>query len=351
MNKFLIIGSVWITIVTVVSSVPVPNIPGLDHLISGFDASKMKSISELEVVSQDDKIKAAIFDLSELGQPYVLKTNGHTQVFQTPLAVQVTDVSRRRENYCETIASSFEEFYHSYFQSTSFSVGIKVSNFEASIGYNKILERAYNSTKDKQQSIGISGRWWGMYSMQLPPAFLLPFSRYFNQSIQRLQQIGIPTSEGQQTTYNSVVRAYGTHYISSVIVGGTAFMYTFVNTSYSSSQSYEKVSEQISLTFQYKQYALSGNHTTGSISERLSKEFLKNSNDMTEFYPPVQPEQGKSEWEAWLNQAWQQPVAVNRTVSPIIDLVVDYPDVQTHLQKTIDYCIQFNKYPTLQQLQ
>ncbi|CAF4197816.1 unnamed protein product [Rotaria sordida] len=295
MNKFLIIGSVWITIVTVVSSVPVPNIPGLDHLISGFDASKMKSISELEVVSQDDKIKAAIFDLSELGQPYVLKTNGHTQVFQTPLAVQVTDVSRRRENYCETIA-----------------------------------KRAYNSTKDKQQSIGISGRWWGMYSMQLPPAFLLP--RYFNQSIQRLQQIGIPTSEGQQTTYNSVVRAYGTHYISSVIVGGTAFMYTFVNTSYSSSQSYEKVSEQISLTFQYKQYALSGNHTTGSISERLSKEFLKNSNDMTEFYPPVQPEQGKSEWEAWLNQAWQQPVAVNRTVSPIIDLVVDYPDVQTHLE-------------------
>src|SRR5690349_11057796 len=101
MNKFLIVGYVWMMIVMMVSSVPVPNIPGLDHLISGFDASKMKSFAELEVVSQDDKIKAAILDLNKHGQPYVLKTNGHTQVLQTPLAVQITEVSRKRENYVE----------------------------------------------------------------------------------------------------------------------------------------------------------------------------------------------------------------------------------------------------------
>ena len=103
---------VWMMMIMMVSSVPLlPDIPGVDHLKSGFDASKMKSIVELEAISFGDKTKAAIFDLNELGEPYVLKTDGHTQVFQTPLVVQVTDVSRRVERYYVTIAYSFEQFY------------------------------------------------------------------------------------------------------------------------------------------------------------------------------------------------------------------------------------------------
>lgn len=148
-----------------------------------------------------------------------------------------------------------------------------------------------------------------------------------------------------------MIKAYGTHYVTSVIVGGTAFMYTFVNTSYSSSQSIEKVSEQISFNFQYKKASLSGNVNSSSYYEKLSKEFLKNSNDVTEFHPSVKSEQNESEWSVWVSQAWQQPVAINRTLSSITDLVSDYPNVQAHLQKTIDYYLQFNKYPTLEQLQ
>lgn len=68
---------------------------------------------------------------------------------------------------------------HSYFQSTSFNVKLDNANISFSIGYNKLLEKVYNSTTENKHAIGISRKWWGMYSMQLPPAFLLPYVSFF----------------------------------------------------------------------------------------------------------------------------------------------------------------------------
>lgn len=88
----------------------VPNLPGLDHLKSGFDASAMVTPMDLEV-NVGDKSKYAIFNLSESGPIHTLNVNGHSQVFETSALTQVTDLSIRKENYCEVITSSFEEFY------------------------------------------------------------------------------------------------------------------------------------------------------------------------------------------------------------------------------------------------
>ncbi|UJR20158.1 hypothetical protein I4U23_023290 [Adineta vaga] len=353
MTNFNLIGCVVIILLVGICTSSSPNIPGLGHLKSGFDALKMKSIDDMETVDKGDKTKAAIFNSDEIGMLYELKTDGKIQVFQTPAVVQVTDVSLRTENYCETVVSTFEEFYKNYIQLniTLIIVGISVGIIKASIGYNKMLENAFNATKDGKQAVAISGKWWGMYSMQLPPAFILPYDRNFNLSIQRLQQIGTRTTEYGQSIYNQVTNAYGTHYVTSVIVGGKAGMYSFINTTYTNSHSYEKISEQVSFNFQYKMATLSGNINSGSYAEKLSEDFVKNSNAITEFHPPVQTEAGELEWNVWLDKTWQQPVAINRTVSPITELVAEYPAVQTHLQKTIDYYLKSGTYPSLQQLQ
>ncbi|CAF1159670.1 unnamed protein product [Didymodactylos carnosus] len=84
------------------------DLPGLDQLKSGFDASKMVPGTEL---SPNDKSAFRLFDFSELGEEFVLKALNKTQTFQTPAVVQVTDISMRKENYCEAITESYEEFY------------------------------------------------------------------------------------------------------------------------------------------------------------------------------------------------------------------------------------------------
>ena len=87
-----------------------PNLPGLDHLSSGFDASAMVSPIDIDV-TVGDKSKYAIFNLSEPGSMFTLNANGHSKVFETSAFTQVTDLSIRKENYCEVITSSFDMFY------------------------------------------------------------------------------------------------------------------------------------------------------------------------------------------------------------------------------------------------
>ena len=80
-------------------------LPGIDDIASGYDAGKMLSASE-----QNSKFR--IFDLTQLrATPYKLKVLGKGRSYSVPKLVQVTDVSVRRENTCETLAYTFDSFY------------------------------------------------------------------------------------------------------------------------------------------------------------------------------------------------------------------------------------------------
>jgi hypothetical protein len=80
-------------------------IPGTGDLESGYDAAKMLSAGE-----QNSKYR--IFDLSELSTtPFRIQVLGKDRTFATPKLVQVTDVSVRKQDTCETIAYTFESFY------------------------------------------------------------------------------------------------------------------------------------------------------------------------------------------------------------------------------------------------
>ena len=53
---------------------------------------------------------------------------------------------------------------------------------------------------------------------------------------------------------------------------------------------------------------------------------------------------------AWRTQAGQQPVVVNRTLSPIYRLIRNYPTVRQHLRKTIEFYLQNGVFPNYYQL-
>lgn len=83
-------------------------LPGVDELRSGYDAVKMLSASE-------QRSKFHIFDLSETSTtPFILKVDGKEWSYATPADVQVTYLSTRKENSCESVSYSFEQFYRRY---------------------------------------------------------------------------------------------------------------------------------------------------------------------------------------------------------------------------------------------
>jgi len=110
----------------------------------------------------------------------------------------------------------------------------------------------------------------------------------FNTSVNLLiSQAANPTSELQQQIYNEFVQSYGTYYVSNVIVGGTAHLYSFVGENYYKVSSYEEITRQISLTVKYKEFSFQGGTQTEEIYQQITETFRKNSNTMSVFQPPV----------------------------------------------------------------
>jgi hypothetical protein len=110
----------------------------------------------------------------------------------------------------------------------------------------------------------------------------------FNASVDLLiSQAANPTSEIEQQLYNEFIQSYGTYYVSNVIVGGTAHLYSFVGEDYYKKSTYEEMTREISLTATYKGMTFQVGTQTEEIYRRITEEFKKNSNTLSVFQPPV----------------------------------------------------------------
>ncbi|CAF4029862.1 unnamed protein product, partial [Rotaria sp. Silwood1] len=100
---------------------------------------------------------------------------------------------------------------------------------------------------------------------------------------------------------------------------------------------------------------VSGLFSWGSEERQLTDEFKKNSLLQVKFQPSVissvSAKTLNEQWNIWSNRASQTPAVVNRTLSPITDLLFDYPpEVRRHLELTINYYLSHGTLPSLQQL-
>lgn len=79
-----------------------PSLPGVQNLQVGYDTVKMLEQSS----------RYPIFDLTEQSAtPFVVKGFDQKRSYAVPEMVQATDVSIRRENSCESVSYTFEQFY------------------------------------------------------------------------------------------------------------------------------------------------------------------------------------------------------------------------------------------------
>lgn len=153
--------------------------------------------------------------------------------------------------------------------------------------------------------------------------------------------------------YNQIVLTFGTHYTSSIIVGGTVEMFSHVTSEYQEKHSRRSIEEQISLSFQYKEAEMSIGTGSGINIGITTEDFMKNTEMDVEFSPAVAttPETEHKRWDLWLNQVSITPVVVNRTLSSLVNLLIGYPiEIRRHLELTMNYYLKNGHVPTLDQL-
>ncbi|CAF3178894.1 unnamed protein product [Rotaria sp. Silwood2] len=324
----------------------IDELPGINDISSGYDAAKMLSANE-----QNSKYR--IFDLSEQNAtPFQTKILGQDRVFTRPKLVQITDISVRKQDTCQTVAYTFESFFRSYFQSTSFGIGIGIPGvISAAVGYSQTLRQVQEAITKSEKAVGVSTTWWGLYSVQLAPPFLLKLDPMFIESVDVLaSEASNPSNEDHQAYYNQFVETYGTHYVSRIVVGGTAYLYTLLDSSYHKMSSYEETTSQVCLMFQYKQSYGQYGSDTAQVWASMKETFKKTAATLSVFQPPVESQNSESDWEAWQQTAGNYPVVVNRTLFSIHNLIKNKPTVREHLRKTIEFYLQKGVMPTLAEL-
>ncbi|CAF3790676.1 unnamed protein product [Rotaria sp. Silwood1] len=240
----------------------------------------------------------------------------------------------------------------SYFQSTSFGIGIGIPGvINVAVGYSKTLKQIQEAITKSEKAVGVSTIWWGLYSVELALPSLLKLDPMFIQSVDLLaSEASNPSNEDHQAYYNQFIETYGTHYVSRIIVGGTAHLYTLMDSSYYKESSYEERTSQVRLMFQYKQYNGQIGSNLGAIWASMKEKFKTTAATLSVFQPPVASQENKSDWETWQKTAGNYPIVVNRTLFSIHNLIKNKSTVREHLRKTIEFYLQKGVMPTLTEL-
>lgn len=116
-----------------------------------------------------------------------------------------------------------------------------------------------------------------------------------------------PTNDQQQTIYNQVITSFGTHYVSSAIMGGTAKVFSSFNKTYIETQDDRQVKNDLSLNFKYLMFEFTFGYNSSDMTTHPTKEFMDNvASDMI-FSPVV--EHTDAESKPWAN--WENNVPLN----------------------------------------
>ncbi|CAF1960413.1 unnamed protein product [Rotaria magnacalcarata] len=296
---------------------------GLEEIESGFDVTNMASRAQSES-------RFRIFDLSETGSnKFKVSVQERERTFNTPLSVQVNSVNRRRDVNCEDLSSDYTHFYSNYFRSTRSTSSWSAFIVSGSTSRYNTLRRIQEAITKSSKAVATSTSWWGLYSIQLGPPFIIKFDPLFNASMSAIiNQQHAARTESEQVLYNMLLETFGTHYVTHVILGATAHIFTLINDAYAKSSSFQETTSETS----------------------VSESFRKNSQFFVEYKPPAVLVPGKTEWQSWIGSAVLAPVVVNRTLAPLSNLFFEYPHIQAHLRRTIDHYLNHGKYPMIAEL-
>lgn len=319
-------------------------LPALDVIENGFDLPYISNRAKIFDLENEEKSSVYLPTMSKsFTYPSFLSVISHGQN------------SKRVEKACTGIFKKFSSYCHYLSFSIDVNVGIKQAYWSLNAGAHFGLKKVKTAIDKKHQEIGVSDSWWGIYEVHMPPGFLLAskLSKSLKQSIEMINKIGTPKTESDQHIYNEICcgkSGFGTHYVSSVIAGGHSRMTSFINSSYHTSHSIDTIEAKIEINFEYMKMKLSGRSKFNTTTDKNSTTFRRNTKSIVTYQPDVTKLHGnkKAPWNAWEEAVLENPVAVNKSLSPITDLFTGNPKARKHMERTIKFYLDNNgKAPKL----
>ncbi|KAL4474488.1 hypothetical protein ABPG72_016166 [Tetrahymena utriculariae] len=211
-----------------------------------------------------------------------------------------------------------------YSESITFSAGFTISEITPSLNVNHELDKLHEEITQNNKAVSVSQSYWAMYSLTKAPTFLMPLNPMFKQSLDALNRMARnPQSDTQQTIYNQVFNSFGTHFVTSVIMGGAAKIYTIIDQGYLKTLDFKQIKIQVTLDVNNQIFKFKFGYDSTDITQRPSESFKKNSDDIIVFFPEVDHLQDPKAWATWESKVPMKPQPVNTTVSYISDLVMN----------------------------
>eukprot|EP00936_MAST-01D_sp_MAST-1D-sp1_P000962 g962.t1 len=307
------------------------DIPGADFIMKGFDISN-DTVSQY-VSSGGETSRLPVYKFTYDQQ--ATYTSPYTKtVYKVADQLSPTTDTQAMEFILQDISYSFEEEFT--YETSRFNIGVQINtgNISAGVEYKHSMAEARDNLSNKSHVFMGSQNWWKMYDIAAyPPLLVECVDPMFILALSHLPKT--ISSQEDQIKYNSMIQAWGTHYVINANFGGKLVHNVYVDTAFYASKSQSWVSNQLSLQFHFDIFDIDAGGFTNRSDIKVDQDFLKHSQSYL-FYegglPSLQTNSTLADWEPTIAQA---PHFLNATLAKISDLAAD-PQVQQTMSGYID---------------
>lgn len=299
-------------------------ISGADVLASGYDSTQLAT-------STERTFRSPVFSFTYDNR--CIRSSLGGACYLVPQELTPYDLDITTSEAVQGVYNSYYEYTNTYASSYTSSFGLKTPYFGASINYHESIydSEYYLSTDYITQGFGYYNQY--LYTMTLPPAYVLNWDPIFNLSLSMLPST-IETEE-DNNMYNQFLEAYGGYYVYSVIEGGRWYLNQFCNLYLEEYYSESWETEQMSIKFQSTMFNMETGHYSNSSEYQNSEVYLENSNiEIYCFggnlsYPCASQE--------WMWSIVDNPSYLNITYAPLYTLIYEDENKRATLKSKTDY--------------
>jgi hypothetical protein len=300
-------------------------IPGADVLAGGFDSTQLATTT-------DRRFKSPVFSYTYKNKQCMQSSLGGA-CYLTPDQLHPYDMDISMSEAVNGLFYSYYEYTDTYATSYTSSFGLKTPYFGASINYHQSIfdSKYYLSTSDINQGFGYYNQY--LYTMTMPPAYVLSFDPVFNSSLAMLPST--IQSQADDDKYNEFLVSYGGYYVTSVIEGGRFYLNQYCNVYLEDHYSESWEVDQMDIKFQSTMFNMETGHYSNSSEYQNSEVYLENSN--IEMYCFGGNLSLPCASQDWMLSIVDNPSYLNITFAPLYTLIYDDQDKYDTLKNKTDY--------------